>query len=271
MKGYLPVPRDDFFAQLWAEKKSFEFPDAYLDLQQIAAYAPTSRVIQNKFISLKVGEFVASERYLEKRWSWSRTKVRNFIATLKKNNLIDHRKDQGETVRILLSYWSERDWKTNKKPPIEPPTAPKEDRGETKVEEEKRNNEEVVTRPPISEKVFNPNTNYETAKNIIDALADWQKPRWLDNDERALYNSGALEYILDLTEEDIDTIHRYSKSPAPTPKGHYILMTRGLAISNLDELLQKATQWAKSNTPTDTGNRKYLIQSTENKSKDEPF
>ncbi len=88
----------------WNEERTFSRAEAWLDLLQIAAYTPSERYIKGKSIHLKIGEFVAAERFLEKRWSWSRTKVRNFIQIHEKNHRLDHRKDQGETVRKVCNY-----------------------------------------------------------------------------------------------------------------------------------------------------------------------
>ena len=104
MKGYIKLYRKFFSHWLWDEERVYNRPEAFLDLLQLAVFAPTKRVVQAKLISLEVGELVASERFLEVRWKWSRTKVRRFLNVLKSDQMLSQRKDQGETVLILLNY-----------------------------------------------------------------------------------------------------------------------------------------------------------------------
>lgn len=151
MSGFLPIRRDEFSDYLWNSKKSFDFFDAYLDLQQLACFMPTRTVLKNKLIYLNVGELVASERFLEKRWGWSRSKVRNFLSNLKADHKLDQRKDHGETVLILCAYWVCGDGETGKEPPTgppkEPPTRPSAYHPRTKEEEGKEGEEEKKSPP----------------------------------------------------------------------------------------------------------------------------
>ena len=103
--GYIGLYRSLFNkGGLWSEKRVFSRAEAWLDLLQLAAFAPTERFINGKFIHHQIGEFVAAERFLVKRWGWSRTKVRNFIQNHEKAHKLDQRKDQGEVVRIICNY-----------------------------------------------------------------------------------------------------------------------------------------------------------------------
>jgi hypothetical protein len=104
MRGYIMLQRKFFSHWLWEEERAYNRPEAFLDLLQLAAFAPTKRVVQGKLVSLNVGELVASERFLEIRWKWSRTKVRQFLEILEKDQMLDRRKDQRETVLILCNY-----------------------------------------------------------------------------------------------------------------------------------------------------------------------
>lgn len=102
--GYVKLHRPFFSHWLWEEVRALSKAEAFLDLLQLAAFAPTKRVIQGKLVSLSVGELVASERFLELRWKWSRTKVRQFLVLLESDRMLDRRKDQGETVLKLSNY-----------------------------------------------------------------------------------------------------------------------------------------------------------------------
>ena len=97
--------RRKFFGHwLWDQERVYNQPESFLDLLQLAAFAPTKRVVQGKLISLNVGELVASERFLEIRWKWSRTKVRHFLELLESDSMLSQRKDQGQTVWKLCNY-----------------------------------------------------------------------------------------------------------------------------------------------------------------------
>lgn len=115
MRGHLKVYRSFFAHWLWSQERVYSQPEAFLDLLQLAAFAPTKRVVKGKLISLSLGELAASERFLELRWKWSRTKVRRFLEILKSDQMLDQRKDQGETVLILCNYKDFHDGEASKK------------------------------------------------------------------------------------------------------------------------------------------------------------
>jgi hypothetical protein len=102
--GYLMLGRGFFSHWLWLESRSFSKADAFLDLLQIAAFTPTSRMIQGKLIRLDEGELVASLRYLAARWTWSKDKVSAFLILLETEDMISRESRQGETVIILCNY-----------------------------------------------------------------------------------------------------------------------------------------------------------------------
>lgn len=179
-KGYLPVPRS-FFEDYFSQKAVFEDPDAYIDLQQIACYKPTVRLINGKSINLTIGEIAASERYLRNRWGWSRTKVRNFKEKLIKNQQLNQRKDQGETILILSNYWNEQRHTEKKEPPKIPPKEPEKNHLKTKEEEGKK---ERNTYPTIEQALqLVGSTPYPLTEECVHIWhsdresTDWLKPK----------------------------------------------------------------------------------------------
>jgi hypothetical protein len=130
--GRITLDRSHFFEGPFSkEDRAYSLFEAHVDLYQRAAHSPHTQLVRGKLVHLKIGEQTASERFLEKRWSWSRTKVRSFLEMLQKNHELDHRKDQGETIRILLKYRDLTGLPKKKEPQNIPPTIPEKDQKRT--------------------------------------------------------------------------------------------------------------------------------------------
>ena len=102
--GFFKLKRSFFSHWLWDEDRIYNRGEAFLDLWQLAAFAPTKRIVKDQLIRVPIGGVIASERFLSTRWKWSRNKVRHFLHLLKEDKMLDHRKDQGQTVLILCNY-----------------------------------------------------------------------------------------------------------------------------------------------------------------------
>lgn len=65
----------------WAEKRVFSRAEAWIDCWAFMASFRRRHVITGGIsVDLERSQFLASDRFLERRWSWSRGKVRRFIA-----------------------------------------------------------------------------------------------------------------------------------------------------------------------------------------------
>lgn len=102
--GYIMLQRRFFSHWLWEENRSFSKAEAFLDLLQLAAFAPTKRVISGSLIELDEGEIVASVRYLSARWTWGKDKVAVFMKLLESDGIIRRATRQRETVITLCNY-----------------------------------------------------------------------------------------------------------------------------------------------------------------------
>lgn len=71
---------------------------AWFDLVAMAAYEDGSEFLR--------GQFSVSQTYLEGRWNWSITRVRNFLDYLESNGLIDRKRTGGKkpTVISICNY-----------------------------------------------------------------------------------------------------------------------------------------------------------------------
>ena len=145
--GYIILQRRFFSNSLWTEDRSLSKAEAFLDLLQLAAFAPTKRIIRGSLIELDEGELVASVRYLSDRWMWSKDRVSRFIELLEKESMVRRQTRHGETVVILCNYK-----KYNRRPDAHKDTGKDahkdtgKDAHKDKVEEGKEGKEEEV--PP---------------------------------------------------------------------------------------------------------------------------
>lgn len=102
--GFIKLHRSFFEHDFWDKRREFSYAEAFLDLIQNANYAPKSVRIGSQKINLKVGEQVASLRYLGTRWGWSKGKVARFMDVLKTERMAGQRTEHGQTIIILCKY-----------------------------------------------------------------------------------------------------------------------------------------------------------------------
>lgn len=107
--GYIKVSRKVFDAEhgdpFWIEGREFGRWDAWIDLIQLAAWKRVKYRTAGEVVTLDRGEFVASLRFLAKRWSWSIKRVRGFFSILEKTDRV--RAQQGHTcgTRYLITKY----------------------------------------------------------------------------------------------------------------------------------------------------------------------
>lgn len=80
---------------------------AWLDLCDMAAFRDRTQVIGGRVVTLRRGEFLASIRFLAKRWRWSKDKVRRFLAMLARDGCAKIATVNGTpdgTVYRIVSY-----------------------------------------------------------------------------------------------------------------------------------------------------------------------
>lgn len=149
-EGYLQLQRKFFDHWLWSEQRTFSKAEAFLDLLQIAAFAPTKRIVREKLIPIGQGELIASTRFLATRWGWGKDKVAKFLDMLECDHMTRRETRQGETVIILSNYG-----KYTSAPNSQPDTGT--DRGQTvtrqrpdKLEEGKEGKEPSAETPAIA-------------------------------------------------------------------------------------------------------------------------
>lgn len=150
MAGYLKVYRKFFDHWLWREQRALSKAEAWIDLLQLAAYAPTKRTVRDKLIRLEQGEMLASVRYLATRWQWGKDRVSTFLRLLESDEMIRRETRQGETLISVCNYASYAngaDTGTDT-PPQAPPTVPRQCPDKEEEGEEGKEGEIWAAGPP---------------------------------------------------------------------------------------------------------------------------
>ncbi|MET1163597.1 Replication protein O [Bacillus velezensis] len=119
MIGWIKLHRSVQDHWIYQEKRKFSKYEAWLDLLMMASHKNNKFVLGNELYDLKRGEFISSIRKLGERWSWSNTKVTQFLDLLKKDEMIDFKKDTKKTLITIVNYGVYHDSDEEKKTVIE--------------------------------------------------------------------------------------------------------------------------------------------------------
>ena len=108
--GHIKLARKAFDADrgdpFWLEARTFSRWEAWVDVIQLAAFKP-SRFPTTHYgtLELQRGEFVASRRFLAKRWGWTEKRVRVWLAAVLDGARIRaQRETEAGTVYLIVNY-----------------------------------------------------------------------------------------------------------------------------------------------------------------------
>lgn len=105
--GHVKIARKAFTTdRLWLEERAFSKWEAWVDMIQLAQWAPRD-LVSTKFgtIHLERGEFVLSIRQMAKRWGWSVQSARTFSeSTTFTSRLATQRVTPAGTVYLIVNY-----------------------------------------------------------------------------------------------------------------------------------------------------------------------
>lgn len=121
-EGFVKLSRSYFNNPLWKENRVFSRSEAWLDLIASALIDDLKVHIKGQDIEIQRGEVAASRRYLENRWNWGGTKVKNYLDYLIKNGMIKTRQANGQTVIRLVNYGVYNNKQTTRQTTDKPPT-----------------------------------------------------------------------------------------------------------------------------------------------------
>jgi len=101
--GYIAIYRS--IQEHWTyTAEAFSKGQAWVDLILSANHTERKILMGNELILIKRGQLVTSELKLMKKWKWSKTKVRNYLLTLQKDNMIIKESDSKKTMITICNY-----------------------------------------------------------------------------------------------------------------------------------------------------------------------
>lgn len=112
--GYFMIDRKIQNHWLW-EDKPFTRGQAWVDLILLAEWKDNTGYSRGKTVERKRGEVHRSQVWLADRWGWSRTKLRQFLKALEKEQMIDIKKTQNSTAIIIENYGTYQSFESIKK------------------------------------------------------------------------------------------------------------------------------------------------------------
>ena len=115
-QGWISLHRKIMEHPFYLEKRKFSKFEAWVDLLLLANHKDSKVMLGNEMIYVEKGSFITSELKLMERWGWSKTKVRNFLDLLEKDNMIVKKTDRKKTTISIVNYCVYQDSETTKKP-----------------------------------------------------------------------------------------------------------------------------------------------------------
>jgi hypothetical protein len=114
-KGWISLHRQFQDHWLWGEPRKYSKAEAWLDILMSAAHKEYKAVINENIITCERGEWIASIRFLQKRWQWSNSKIVKFLLVLEKDDMLTLEKKTGVTVIKVSNYNEHQDREEIKK------------------------------------------------------------------------------------------------------------------------------------------------------------
>lgn len=182
--AFLKLNRKFFEHQFWNETREYSRAEAWLDLVQMARFEAKQEIIQDKVIEVRKGELPASRRYLEKRWKWGSTKIRNYLRMLEQMGMITQRTTHGQTIITLVKYERYNEQQPTNKPPTNPEATQRQPRGNPNI----KNNRSKELKKSKEERgrVFRENA-FKECSPLPDLNSEFEKfcEYWVESGDRA--------------------------------------------------------------------------------------
>lgn len=102
--GWIKLHRKIQDHWVYKEKRTFSKYEAWLDLIFMANHKQNKALIDGELVTIERGQFITSIRKLCDKWSWSNTKVNNFLNVLESDGMITKESDTKKTVISLANY-----------------------------------------------------------------------------------------------------------------------------------------------------------------------
>lgn len=104
-EGYILLARKFFDNPYWTTRRVFSTAEAWIDLIAWASFRDRKVMVGVDTVELGRGEFLASVRFLMKRWRWSRTRVHRFLRACEARSEIETRSGTANgTIYRVVKY-----------------------------------------------------------------------------------------------------------------------------------------------------------------------
>jgi hypothetical protein len=100
---YFTLTRKFLESDMWLSEK-FTKGQAWVDLVGLANWNDTTAELRGIKFPVKRGQVARSERFLTKRWKWSRNKVRRFLNELESEHQIEPQKNNVTSLFSIINY-----------------------------------------------------------------------------------------------------------------------------------------------------------------------
>lgn len=217
MAGWISLHRSIQEHWIWQEKP-FDKRSAWIDLLLSANHKDNKFLLGNNLVDIERGSFITSEVKLSDRWGWSRTKVRNFLELLEKDNMLLKESDNKKTVLTIVNYNDYQVQETSKEH--------QENINKTSKEHQENTNNNVNNVNNDNKSLF---MYDEKIKNIVNLLEN---------------NIGTIPPIL------IDDIAEYSKTFDSDMFSEAIKIAANKKVRTVNYVLGILKQWKDNNILT---------------------
>jgi len=102
-QGWISLHRSIQDHWLWNDKP-FDKARAWIDILLTANHQGNKFLLGNELVEVERGSFITSELKLMEKWGWSKTKVRNFLELLEKDNMLFKKSDRKKTTLTIVNY-----------------------------------------------------------------------------------------------------------------------------------------------------------------------
>ncbi|MEC0886816.1 Replication protein O [Bacillus atrophaeus] len=209
MIGWIKLHRSVQDHWIYQEKRKFSKYEAWLDLLMMASHKDNKFVLGNELYDLKRGEFISSIRKLGERWSWSNTKVTQFLDLLKKDEMIDFKKDTKKTLITIVNYGVYHDSDEEKKTVIEHKKDTKATQKHTIKNDKNVKNEKNIKPSRLKYEIFDMENAEYLFKEIQKNNPDAKKPnfeKWANEfrliRERDKRTDQQIKYLINWSQQD---------------------------------------------------------------------
>lgn len=104
MEGWVLIHRKICDHPFYKERRVFSRSEAWFDLIILANHKDHKFLLGTEVVKAKRGEVISSEVKLSERWRWSRTKVRDFLALLEREQMVIKKATNKKTSLLLVNY-----------------------------------------------------------------------------------------------------------------------------------------------------------------------